>query len=548
MPTTEIEGRMTHISRRGFLGTVAAAGIAALAADPAAAAQPTDSAGPVGAAPAAGRIPHEVQDHRCIVVGSGFGGAISALRVAEAGVDVVVVERGRRWPTGPDARTFPSATSPDERALWFRSAPEVFGRPVDLPRYTGLLEASVGENMTSVCATGVGGGSLIYQGMTLQPTEELFHTWFPGEIDWAEMDREYYPRVSRMLRLAEAPDELVDSPTYAASRVFAQRVRDADLPLRKIPMPIDWDYALAELRGEMRPAYTNGDSSLGVNNGGKHSVDVTYLAQAEATGRVDVRPLHDVRAMRRLPDGRWEIDVEELDTSGRLLRTLAMRAPALVLAAGSVGTSTLLTRAATIDAVTDLPETVGAGWGTNADRIYMWTDPTAGFGAVQGGPVVYGSLNWDDPTTAHTLIQASLPPFGPQMHTTVLVGYGVSADRGRVVYDPAQDRGVIRWPAHGDAGILRGHIDPTARRIVGPTGHLTDTNRMLNSTWHPLGGAAMGQTCDLDGRVLGQRGLYALDGALIPGTTAACNPSLTIAAVAERSLDRIVRRDVGIVF
>src|SRR5690625_1149766 len=201
---------MPHISRRGFLGTVAAAGIAALAGgvQPAAAAQPDGSAGPDPAGPRPGRIPHEVQDHRCLVVGSGFGGGIAALRLAQAGVPVVVVERGRRWPTGPDSTTFPSATTPDERALWFRSAPEVFGRPVDLPRYTGLLEASVGESMTSVCATGVGGGSLIYQGMALQPTEEIFHDWFPTAIDWREMDREYYPRVSRMLRLAEAPDEL----------------------------------------------------------------------------------------------------------------------------------------------------------------------------------------------------------------------------------------------------------------------------------------------------------------------------------------------------
>ena len=55
----------------------------------------------------------------------------------------------------------------------------------------------------------------------------------------------------------------------------------------------------------------------------------------------------------------------------------------------------------------------------------------------------------------------------------------------------------------------------------------------------------MGSVCDLEGRVLGQRGLYVLDGALLPGTSAACNPSMTIAAVAERAMKRIVASDVG---
>lgn len=55
----------------------------------------------------------------------------------------------------------------------------------------------------------------------------------------------------------------------------------------------------------------------------------------------------------------------------------------------------------------------------------------------------------------------------------------------------------------------------------------------------------MGTVCVLEGRVHGQRGLYVLDGALMPGNTAACNPSMTIAAVAERALDRIVAADVG---
>ncbi|MDF2468330.1 MAG: cholesterol oxidase, partial [Rhodococcus erythropolis] len=66
--------------------------------------------------------------------------------------------------------------------------------------------------------------------------------------------------------------------------------------------------------------------------------------------------------------------------------------------------------------------------------------------------------------------------------------------------------------------------------------------------WHPLGGACMNSVCDLDGRVLGQRGLYVLDGALLPGNSAACNPSMTIAAVAERALENIVKDDVGTLF
>src|SRR5699024_538618 len=380
---------MHDVSRRGLLGSVAAAGLAVATAAPTAARAPALSAHARGA----GRIPHDVEEHRVLVVGSGFGGGVTALRLARAGVPVVVLERGRRWPAGPNSDTFPSATAPDERALWFGGAPEVFGRPVELPRSTGLLEASVGQNMTAVVPTGVGGGSLIYQGMSLQPTEELFSDWFPGAIDWREMDREFYPRVARMLRLAEAPDELIASPQYAASRHFAHRARDSGLPVSKIPMPIDWDYALAELRGEMRPSYTNGDSSLGVNNGGKHSVDVTYLAQAEATGLAEVRPLHDVRSMRRAPDGRWELHVEVLDTGGTVLKTLTMRAPALILAAGSVNTSTILDRATVTDAVTDLPDAVGEGWGTNADRIYLWTDPGAGYPVVQVEPVVYGSFH-----------------------------------------------------------------------------------------------------------------------------------------------------------
>ncbi|TCN51217.1 cholesterol oxidase [Rhodococcus sp. SMB37] len=529
---------MSSITRRAFLAGAATIG-ATLAGSSAAYAS-------TGIAARANKVPLTREEHRVVVIGSGFGGGVSALRLAEAGVPVTILERGKRWPTGPDATTFPRVDAPDGRMLWFRSAPELFGRPVMVEPHTGLVEAVVGQNMTALCAAGVGGGSLVYQGMSLQPSEEVFNTHFPNELDWATMNRVHYPRVSRMLGLATAPDELVSHPNYAAARIFAERVKQAGLPLDKIPMPIDWDYALAELRGEMAPSYTDGSGALGVNNGGKYSVDVTYIAAAEATGLVTVQAQHEVKDIERASDGRWTVYVDRIDTSGKLLENKILTTDTLILAAGSLNTTRLLVRASQKGQIPDLPDDLGRNWGSNADRIYLWSDMREDFGALQGGPVVYGSKNWDDPNTAFTVIQASIPAMGLNTRSTVLVGYGISDSRGSFVYDSASDDAILHWPRDGDAAIQSGHIDPMVRRIVGNTGIATDTNAIVPSTWHPLGGASMGSVCDLDGRVHGQRGLYVLDGALLPGQSGACNPSMTIAAVAERALDNIVAKDAGV--
>ncbi|TQF66262.1 GMC family oxidoreductase [Rhodococcus spelaei] len=530
---------MSGINRRSFFTAAAAAGFAVAGAPAARAA--------TGIAAQVRRVPLTSEDRRVVVVGSGFGGGVAALRLAEAGVPVLVLERGIRWPTGPNARTFPNPTAPDKRALWYRSSPQLFGKPVALEPFAGLVEAVVGENMTALCAAGVGGGSLVYQGMSLQPSEAVFNTFFPNELDWQTMNRVHYPRVAKMLQLATAPDALVSSPSYRAPRVFAEHVTRAGLPLSKIPMPIDWNFALAELRGDMTPSYTDGSGALGVNNGGKHSVDVTYIAAAEATGKVTVETLHEVTGIERTGGGRWRVHVNRIDTAGTVLENKVLTTDALVMAAGSLNTTKLLVRSAATGQIPDMPDALGGGWGTNADRIYVWTNPVEEFGATQGGPVVYGSLNWDDPRSAHTVIQASIPSMSVDARSTMMVGFGVSEGRGRFAYDAGADEAKLHWPKDGDAVIQNGSIGPTAHKIAGPASFLTDTNVLFPSTWHALGGASMGAVCDLDGRVHGQRGLYVLDGALMPGTAGACNPSMTIAAIAERAVDNLVARDVGTV-
>ena len=539
---------MSGINRRSFFAAAAAVG-AALAAAPTATAQAGNAAATrTGTAGGVRRVPLTHEDHRVVVIGSGFGGGVASLRLAQAGVKVLVLERGIRWNTGPNAKTFPNPTAPDKRLLWYRSAPQLFGKPVAFDPYVGLVEAVVGENMTALCPAGVGGGSLVYQGMSLQPSEAVFNTYFPNELDWQTMNRVHYPRVAKMLQLATAPDELIESEPYKAPRVFAEHVRRAGMPLSKIPMPIDWNYALAELRGEMAPSYTDGSGAMGVNNGGKHSVDVTYIAAAEATGNVTVETLHEVTDIERAGGGRWRVHVNRIDTAGNVLENKVLTTDALIMAAGSVNTTKLLVRSAATGKIPDMPDGLGGGWGTNADRIYVWTNPAAGFGVTQGGPVVYGSLNWDDPTRAHSVIQASIPSISRDMASTMLVGFGVSDSRGRFRYDAGRDEATLFWPADGDSVIQNGSIGPSVNRIAGPGSVLTDTNLIVPSTWHALGGAPMGTVCDIDGRVEGQPGLYVLDGALIPGTTGACNPSMTIAAVAERAIDNVIAKDVGTVF
>ncbi|ROO84468.1 cholesterol oxidase [Actinocorallia herbida] len=526
---------MSVLSRRSVLaGAAATAGLATVGAP---------------AARAAGkRVPLTREEHRVVIVGSGFGGGVTALRFAQAGVPSLVLERGIRWPTGPNAETFPHATSPDKRLFWLGSPVELFGlklKGFETP-YTGLLERVFGNGMDIICASGVGGGSLVYQGMTLQPTRDLFEAVMPAGIDYTQMDEVYYRRVAQMLQIETAPEELIAGKTYKPARVFARNAARQGYDVSKIPMPIDWTYALRELNGEMKPSYTNGDCAMGVNNGGKHSVDVTYIAAAEATGLVTVATQHNVTDVAKLPDGRWEVHVERISTDGTVLENKILTAKALVMAAGQAGTTRLLMRAAAKGAIPDLPDGLGEGWGSNGDRIYLWTNFLDDFGAPQGGPVIYGSKEWADPATANTIIQASLPPT-PNLRSTMMVGFGISEGRGTFTYDAAKDDAVLNWPKDADDTLYQ-QIHKRATKIAGPLSALTDTTALYPSTWHPLGGAAMGSVCDLDGRVKGHSGLYVLDGALVPGSTAACNPSMTIAALAERATDRLLAEDKDTVF
>lgn len=505
------------------------------------------SAGTASAAPVV------EERRRAVVIGTGFGGSIAALRLARAGVPVLMLERGIRWPAGPNKETFPHMFSPDRRASWLTSSPVLTGSTPNVWKpYTGVLERVRGSGMDILCGSGVGGGSLVYHGMTIQPAAEHFARSMPSGLDYERFDRDYYRRVASVLKPNGIPDDVLHSRQYRSVAQFRDRVERAGMEPYRVPLPIDWDFARRELRGEMKPSLSTGDVLYGINNGGKRSVDVTYLAAAEATGRVEVATLHVVRDIERDQAGRWVVRVDRITTDGDVQERKRIVTDALFLGAGSPGTTRLLVKAREKNLVPDLPDGVGKKWGNNGDRIFAWAPVGDSPGALQGGPACMGVRDWDNPAGPMTIVQGPVP-FPVDLGVTSVIGFGIVQPRGEFRYDPVRDDAVLHWSQSYDAQ-LTSEIGQRIRSIVGGTlkddftNPTFDTSAFETTTYHPLGGATIGDVCDSHGRVLGQRGLYVTDGSLIPGSTGACNPSMTIAALAERNMDEIVTREVGRVF
>ena len=119
------------MNRRQFLAGAVATGLSLGVAS---------QAGALAVGVRARRVPLTRLECRVVVIGSGFGGGVAALRLGEASVPVLVLERGIRWPTGPNAETFPHATRRDSRMSWLGS-PMIGAVPVPAGEpFTGLLE------------------------------------------------------------------------------------------------------------------------------------------------------------------------------------------------------------------------------------------------------------------------------------------------------------------------------------------------------------------------------------------------------------------------
>ncbi|AOD21801.1 cholesterol oxidase [Rhodococcus sp. p52] len=479
-----------------------------------------------------------------VVVGSGFGASVAALRLAEAGNRVTMLERGMRWPRDPHREIFTTDLLADGRGYHHRThftGPT--GIPVVCDDFAGVLDVVDYPNMSVWRGAAVGGGSIVFTGVMIAPERHLFEHVFGGRLSYDEMTSTWYPKVRSMLRLDPMPDDIYNAAEFTHSRRWDDDARAAGYSPHRIDGIWDWDVVRAELAGSVRRSAVAGESNLGNSNGAKFDLTQNYIPAAEATGRTLVCHGHRVLAIGQNGDGRYRLDVQAVDPTGGVLRTTTITCDRLVLGAGSIGTTELLVKARHTGSLPNLDERVGRGWGTNGDAVLVRSFAlTEGFGGDQGAP------------SASRIVDESGLPLslenwfvaGTAKDVGMLASLGMTLDptRADFAYDPGADRAVLNWPTGGEresVDALRAVHNAMAQAggtIPGASPMAEDVNATF--TAHPLGGAVLGEATDGYGRVHGHPGLYVVDGALIPGSTGTANPSLTIAALAERNIARII--------
>ncbi|MEU1040646.1 GMC oxidoreductase [Streptomyces sp. NPDC005907] len=537
---------MRGVSRRRFIaGTGSVFGAVALTGP--AAAIPAPAAVAAGPITPGAHVP-------ALVIGTGYGGSVAALRLAQAGVDVHMIEMGMAWDTpGPDGRIFANTTSPDHRSYWLRTRTKqplsnFLGFPIDreVPRYTGILDAEELGGITVYQGRGVGGGSLVNGGMAVTPRRENFGAVLPS-VDADEMYGTYYPRANAGLGVATVdPAWFETAECYRYARVGRKHAQRSGFPFVFVPDVYDWAYMQQEAAGTVPRSALAGEILYG-NNYGKKSLQKTYLARASATGKVHISALHKVTSVSPAAGGGYTVVIDQLDTGGGTTATKTVTADRVFFAAGSVGTSKLLVRLKATGALPRLDDEIGKGWGDNGNVMcgranHMW-DPT---GSLQSSIPCAGIDNW---AAGGAFAEVAPLPTGIETYASFYLSITRNPNRAQFSWNAASGRVELNWqtawkqPSIDMARTIFDKINAKEGTIYRTD--LFGTYKIWGDhlTYHPLGGAVLNRATDNYGRLHGHPGLYVIDGALIPGNTSV-NPFVTITALAERNIEKIIATDL----
>lgn len=495
-----------------------------------------------------------------IVIGSGFGGAVAAARLAQAGFSVVILERGRRWAPG----TFPRAPRPDDGWLWQADQ--------------GLYDIRSLGRMFAVQAAGWGGGSLAYANVFARPFDRALDNRWPAWLRRDLLDP-YFDLAAHMLGISPVGKDPASGRVPPRTALIEQMMRTMDRAGTTVRPNLAVTFGDPETWRPNRHGVPQrgcafvGECVLGCNHGAKNSLDRNYLAVAEQAG---ARAVTDAEVVRINPrQGGYTVTTTAPSDPTTPHRQWA--APRVVLAAGAVASTELLLRARDLHrSLPELSSALGHGFSGNGDFLTlvdldpsdgdMTTGPTITTSTVLDVPegrssVWYQVQDGAFPAALHELFDALVPGQSlrrwfrrragePNLRRAFAVlGMGHDSGNGRLALDRSGSL-ALSWRNTWQSPLYRSQrrIGPLLGGLLNarPYNPLTWSLLRRTTTVHPLGGvradnSRSGAVVDDIGEVHGYPGLFVMDGSVLPASTGV-NPSATILAVAERSIETVIRR------
>jgi cholesterol oxidase len=500
-----------------------------------------------------------------VIIGSGFGGSVAALRLAEKGYSVAVLEAGRRFAD----HEFPKTSWDSRRFLW---APA-------LGCY-GIQRLDLLRNVLVLSGAGVGGGSLVYANTLYRPLQPFYDDpQWSGITDWRDELEPFYDRAERMLGVTTYGKV---TPADVAVKAVAERMGVGEsfhaTPVGVYFGPSGVDPYFGGAGPERQSCSHCGSCMTGCRVGAKNTLVKNYLYLAEKLG-VTVHPLTTVIDVRPGPDGY----VVETRGTDRRRRRVTFEAGQVVFAAGALGTQRLLHRLKADGALPNLSARLGTLTRTNSESIVGARSMTKGVDFTEGVAITSSfhpdanthiePVRYGPGSNAMGLLQTVLTDGGPWRalrwfgaffrhpvkHLRVLSVYRWSHKTIIALVMQSLDNSLDvhyrrSWTGRRRLTTTQGHGQPNptwipagnravrllAEEIGGVPGGAWTEVFNIPVTAHILGGAAIGDSpatgvIDPYHRVYGHPGLHVVDGSSVSANLGV-NPSLTITAQAERAM------------
>ncbi len=510
-----------------------------------------------------------------IIVGSGFGGSVSALRLSEKGYKVLVIEKGKWF----KAEDFPKTNWNFRKWLWLPSV-----------HFFGIMKLTIFKHVAVLSGTGVGGGSLVYANTLPIPKSTFFKTGSWSKLnDWENELAPYYQEALKMLGAAKTP-----------------KLFDGDIGLKKIAQKLGLEDKFDATNvaiyfgeenvtkddpyfGGMGPERTGcnycGACMTGCRNNSKNTLDKNYLYLAQKHG-AQIMAEHEVYDVRPIntDDGVSGYEIAIKTSTKLFTKKSKVKSRGVIFSGGVLGTIKLLLKLKT-SSLPNISDKLGQDIRTNNETLVSVSSLEKDKNFSKG--VAIGSIL---DTDEHSHLEICRYSEGSNawklIHLPYVTGSNVFIRLGKVmislikspakyfkiyfINDWAKKTVVLLFMQTLDSTLrfkrnIFGLMSSTISTGVKPSPFIPESVKLIReygeavhgvstsfaletiagipSTAHILGGAVMGGNpsegvIDKDNRVFGYENLYIIDGSMISANPGV-NPSLSITAIAERAMGKI---------